>query len=60
MTLKERAARESLNERQYRDLLRFAQEIRRQIACPLHRHLSEQNSKDSHLIEEPLAVQRPR
>lgn len=36
MTLQEHKARESLNDDQYRDLLRFAQEIRRQIECPLH------------------------
>ena len=37
MTLQEHKARESLNDDQYRDLLRFAQEIRRQIECPLQR-----------------------
>jgi hypothetical protein len=59
MTLKEHGARESLNDDQLRNLLRFAQEIRRQIECPLHSHLSEHNPKDPHLIEEPLAMQGP-
>jgi hypothetical protein len=37
MTLQEHKASESLNDEQYRNLLRFAQEIRRQIECPLQR-----------------------
>ncbi len=37
MTLQEHKARESLNDDQYRDLLRFALEIRRQVECPLQR-----------------------